>query len=112
VPDPFYVLKVVDNPDGMREIYFLGPQFCGGEKLVIAHVHPSALTTARESETDVTLPKPLQDFLDWSDTLAVTRKAPKKVRTRPSPDNPIPERASVGNCPTCYQALHHEGPCE
>lgn len=81
---PFYsvhcVVKV--DPDSLvshKEVYLLGPQFCGGEKHVIARVYPEALVDARASEDNLGLPDAVQAFLDWVEAesvIPVQRKRP------------------------------------
>lgn len=66
---PFYSVHCVTRMDPKfvphEEVYLLGPQFCGGEKHVIARVYLEALTDARASEDNLELPSAVQAFLDW-----------------------------------------------
>jgi hypothetical protein len=80
--DPFYsvhcVAKVDESFVGYREVYLLGPQFCVGEKHVIAKVYPEAANAALAEEPDAEheLPEPVREFLRWAEanTVVPTQK--------------------------------------
>lgn len=65
----FYSMHVVAGVDHefrtRREVYLLGPQFAGGNKFVIAHIYPEAVTDAVALGGPIKLPKPVKNFLDW-----------------------------------------------
>jgi len=60
--------------------------------------------------------QPTVGVTDWRrmfkdiDANGVRCKNPWK-RGDPSPDNPMPERAKAGNCPTCWKVRGHSGEC-
>lgn len=67
---PFYniVKNLVIDEDMVPyyEIYLLGPQFCGGEKFVVAKVYPEAIQDAISSGGPLgEQPHPLWGLLEW-----------------------------------------------
>ena len=72
--NPFYSVHVVnrmgDDFVPHQEVYLLGPQFCGGDKFVIANVFLEKLADAETRDDD--LPKIVRGFLDWVRETAVT----------------------------------------
>jgi len=72
VGDPFYsvhcVAKIDDEFVTYREVYLLGPQFCGGEKHVIARVYPEAEQNALADDSRLMgLPEEVREFLRWAE---------------------------------------------
>ena len=70
---PFYSVRCVaqtgEDMVARRTVYLIGPQFCGGEKHVIAHVFPETVLEVR-GEHDRNweeLPAPVREFLKWCD---------------------------------------------
>ena len=59
----------------VNEVYLLGPQFCGGEKKLIALVGAESL---RDADVEgVELPAPVRDFLKWCAEQAVVPVKPR-----------------------------------
>jgi len=81
--DPFYSVHVVhrmgDDFVPYQEVYLLGPQFCGGDKFVIAKIFSEKLEDAEGVGGKPELPKEVSDFMDWVKQEAVT-PAPRKYR--------------------------------
>ena len=76
---PFYSLHVVQGMTEdfipVNEVYLLGPQFCGGEKKVIALVNVEA---GRDADAEGTvLPAPVREFLKWCEEQSVTPVKPR-----------------------------------
>lgn len=79
MPDPFYsvhcVAKVDENFHTCREVYLLGPQFCGGEKQLIARVYPETVLDAKVSDAELRgVPEEVMNFLRWSEENVVCPK--------------------------------------
>jgi hypothetical protein len=72
MPDPFYTVRCVARVDDefntYREVYLIGPQFCGGEKHVIAKVFPEAEDAAGIDDPELLggLPDEVTSFLRWA----------------------------------------------
>jgi len=80
--NPFYsahcvVRDLSEGYEPRREVYLLGPQFCGGEKKVVAHVYSEVVADLIDAQPDLsTVPEPVRAFLRWCEENVVV---PKKV---------------------------------
>ena len=77
--DKFYdircVARVNDQLVPIREIYAIGPQFCGGEKHIIATVYPEAVSDIQVDKGKDDIPDAVQQFLDWCEANVIIPKA-------------------------------------
>ena len=70
---PFYSVRCVAQTDedmvARRTVYLIGPQFCGGEKHVIAHVFTETVLKLRDEDKRnlEEIPAPVREFLKWCD---------------------------------------------
>jgi len=62
-------LGVDENFVPQWELYALGPQFCGGEKKMLARVYPEVLMDLRVEEPDFNSPPEVEAFIEYLRTL-------------------------------------------